>query len=127
MTTPPPDDDEKVGYRRPPRGTKWKKGQSGNPRKKPRPDENVVDLIDRLLLQEVRLTLNGEMKTVPALEAIVSQLQLKEMAGSARASKILLKYRAFASQHTEKQFRLIFKDSEDTGAVANPTGGADND
>src|SRR5580698_435584 len=100
MTTPPPDDDEKVGYRRPPHGTRWKKGQSGNPGKKPRPEESVVDLVDRLLLQEVRLTLNGEVKTVSALEAIVSQLQLKEMAGSARASKILLKYRAFASRRT---------------------------
>jgi hypothetical protein len=125
MTTP--HDDEKVGYRRPPRDTRWKKGQSGNSRKKPRLEESVVDLIDRLLLQEVRLTLNGEVRTVPALEAIVSQLQLKEMAGSARASKILLKYRSFASQHTERQFQLIFKDSEDTGAVANRTGEADND
>jgi Family of unknown function (DUF5681) len=127
MTTPPPNDDEKVGYRRPPRSTRWKKGQSGNPRKKPRPEESVVDLIDRLLLQEVRLTLNGEVKNVTALEAIVSQLQLKEMAGSARASKTLLKYRTFASQHTEKQFRLIFKDSEESGAVANPTGEFNND
>ncbi len=127
MTTPPPDDDEKVGYRRPPRGTRWKKGQSGNPRKKPRSEESVVDLIDRLLLQEVRLMLNGEVKNVTALEAIVSQLQLKEMDGSARASKILLKYRAFASEHAEKQFRLIFEDSEHIGPVANPIGEADND
>jgi hypothetical protein len=126
MTTPPPDD-EKIGYRRPPRGTRWKKGQSGNPRKKPKPEESVVDLIDRLLLQEVKLTLNGEVKTVPALEAIVSRLQLKEMAGSARASKILLKYRAFAGQHAEKQFRLIFKDSENTAAAANATAEAFND
>jgi Family of unknown function (DUF5681) len=124
MTAPP--DDDKVGYRRPPRKSRWKKGQSGNPRKKPKPEESIVDMIDRLLLQEVRLTLNGEVKTVPALVAIVSQLQLKEMAGSARASKILLKYRAFASQHTEKQFRLIFKDSEDAGAVASFTSEAVN-
>jgi hypothetical protein len=127
MTTPPPDDDEKIGYCRPPRGTRWKKGQSGNPRKKPRPEESVVDLIDRLLLQEVRLTLNGEVKTVSALEAIVSQLQLKEMAGSARASKILLKYRAFASQHTDKHFQLIFIDSENTAAATNATAEFVND
>jgi hypothetical protein len=107
--TIPPLDDEKVGYGRPPRATRWKRGQSGNPRKKPTPEESIVDLIDRLLLQEVRLTISGVVTTVPVLEAIVSQLQLLEMAGNARASKILLKYRAFASQHAEKQFRLIFK------------------
>jgi Family of unknown function (DUF5681) len=107
MTTPP--DDYKVGYGRPPRETQWKSGQSGNPRRKPpQPTENVVDIVDRLLLSQVRLSLNGEVTNVTALEAIVSQLQLKEMAGSARASRILLKYRAFASQHAEKQFQLIF-------------------
>src|ERR1700730_13957132 len=109
MTTLPPDH-EKVGYGRPPRGTRWRKGQSGNPRKKPKLTETVIELIDRLLLQELALTLNGEVKTVTALEAIISQLQLREMAGSARASKILLKYRAFATQHAEKKFQLIFKD-----------------
>jgi hypothetical protein len=117
--TAPPDDDQKVGYRRPPRDTRWKKGQSGNPRKKPKRAESVVDLVDRLLLSQVKLTLNGEVKNATALEAIISQLQLKEMAGSARASKVLLKYRLFATQHAERQFQLIFKGSENTGAVAN--------
>jgi hypothetical protein len=121
MTTPP-DDDQKVGYGRPPRETRWKKGQSGNPRgKPPQPAENVVDLVDRLLLSQVKLTLNGEVKNVTALEAIISQLQLKEMAGSARASKVLLKYRVFATQHAERQFQLIFKGSENTSAVTNAT------
>ena len=125
MTTPP-DDEQKVGYGRPPRGTRWKKGQSGNPRKKPKRTESVVDLIDRLLLSQVKLTLNGEAKNVTALEAIISQLQLKEMAGSARASKVLLKYRLFATQHVERQFQLIFKGSENIGAVANSTSEAEH-
>jgi hypothetical protein len=117
--TPPPDGD-KVGYGRPPGKTRWKKGQSGNPRgKPPQPAESVVDLVDRLLLSQVKLTLNGEVKDVTALEAIISQLQLKEMAGSVRASKVLLKYRLFATQHAERQFQLIFKGSENTGTVAN--------
>jgi hypothetical protein len=125
MTNPP--DEYSVGYGRTPRDTRWKKGQSGNPRKTPKPVESIVDLIDRLLLQKVTLTLNGEVKTVTALEAIVSRLQLKEMAGSARASRILMKYRGFASQHTEKQFRLIFKENENTGVVADATSEGVND
>ena len=126
MTTPPPDD-YKVGYGRPPLETRWKKGQSGNPPKKPKRAESGVDMIDRLLLSQVKLTLNGEVKKVTALEAIISQLQLMEMSGIARASRILLKYRAFASQHAGKHFQLIFKDSEDIGPVANPNGEAGND
>lgn len=106
MTAPPME--YKVGYGQPPLKTRCKKGESGNPRKKPHRQESIVEMVDRLLLSPVKLTLNGETKRVSALEAIVSQLQLKEMSGNARASRILLKYRAFASQHAEKQFQLIF-------------------
>src|ERR1700693_3283953 len=106
MTSPPVDD--KVGYRRTPQKTRWKKGQSGNPRNKPKAPESIVDMVDRLLLSRVTLTLNGEAQNVTALEAIVSQLQLKEMAGNARASRILLKYRAVASQHAERQFQMLY-------------------
>jgi hypothetical protein len=113
-----PQDDEKVGYGQPPEKTRWKKGQSGNPRNKPKPPEHIVDMIDRLLLSRVTLTLNGQAQDVTALEAIVSQLQLKEMAGSARASRILLKYRAVANLHAEKKFQLVYVENESTSTVS---------
>jgi hypothetical protein len=50
MIAPP--DDYKVGYRRPPQETRWKKGQSGNPRRKPKRTESMVDMVDRLLIRE---------------------------------------------------------------------------
>jgi hypothetical protein len=124
MTTPP--DDYKVGYGRPPRETQWKKGQSGNPRRKPARTESMVDMVDRLLLSQVKLTLNGEVRNVTALEAIVCQLQLKEMSGNPRASRILLRYRAFASRHAEKQFQLIFMDSKYTRPLSGTTPGTDH-
>jgi hypothetical protein len=124
MTTPP--DDYKVGYGRPPQETRWKTGQSGNPRRKPKRAESIVDMVDRLLLSQVKLTLNGEIKTVTALEAIVSQLQLKEMSGNPRASRILLKYRTFASHHAEKQFQLIFVESDYTRSLSSATSVTDH-
>lgn len=123
MTIPP--DDYKVGYGRPPLETRWRKGESGNPRKKPRRQETIVEMLDRLLLSPVNITLNGETKRVPSLEAIISQLQVKEMSGSASASRILLKYRAFASQHAEKEFQLIFVDGQSTPAVSDVISGGD--
>jgi hypothetical protein len=41
------------------------------------------------------------------------------MAGNARASRILLKYKEFADQHAEQQLQLVFVDSDYTRAVAN--------
>jgi hypothetical protein len=115
--TAPPDDD-KVGYGRPPRKSRWKKGQSGNPRRKPQRSESILEMIDRLLLSPVTSTLNGETKRISALEAIISQLQLKEIAGSSRASRILVDYRELATQQAEKQVRLVFVDDESSGGAA---------
>jgi hypothetical protein len=123
MTAPP--DDYTVGYGRPPLETRWKKGESGNPRKKPRRQENIVEILDRLLLSSVNVALNGETKRVSALEAIISQLQVKEMSGNATSSRILLRYRAFASRHAEKEFQLIFVDGQSTPAVSEVISGDD--
>ena len=122
-----PSSEYKVGYGRPPLQTRWKQGQSGNPRKRPRQQqESIAEIVDRLLLAPVKLSLNGETKHVPALEAIVSQLQLKEIAGNARASRVLLKYREFANQHSERQLQVIFVDNDYSSAVSHGTPKRDN-
>jgi len=84
----PPKDEYEIGYGRPPRNTRWKKGQSGNPRRRDvYPPESTVAIIDRLLTTPVRITLNGEPTRVPALEAIVVQLQLKQLGGNVRQER----------------------------------------
>ena len=50
--------------------------------------------MDRLLTRRVPVSVNGQAKQVSGLEAIVLQLMQKEMAGDARAGRILLKYQA---------------------------------
>ena len=117
MNVPP--DNYEVGYKRPPLRTRWKKGQSGNPRRrKYKAFESTVATIDRLLLTPVQISLSGETRKVPALEAIICQLLQKAISGSARASRVLLKYQEFASQHGEKKLELTFVDSAYTRALA---------
>jgi hypothetical protein len=114
-----PLDEYHVGYGRPPRETRWKKGQSGDPRRrKPKPAESTVAVIDRLLLAPTKIILNGESRKVSALEAIVFQLLQKAMSGNGRAHRALLKYQKFASLNLEKRLELTFVDSEYTRAFA---------
>jgi hypothetical protein len=114
-------DDERVGYKHPPKHTRWKKGQSGNPQhSKPKLAESLLAIIDRLLLAPMPITLSGEPKTVSALEAIMLQLMQKAMAGSARAYGVLLKYEEFAHCNLEKRLELSFVDSDYTRAVSGP-------
>ena len=120
-------DDDAVGYGRPPKAHRWKKGRSGNPkRRRSKAPEPTVAIIDRLLAAPVPIALNGETKNVRAIEAIVLQLMQKEMAGSAQAARTLLKYREFATQNGEKRPEVIFVESDYTKALSGQSGGPGN-
>lgn len=122
-----PSDGYRVGYGHPPRQTRWKKGQSGNPRRRKRKrPESTVSIIDSLLLTPVQITVNGETKKASALEAIIFQLLQKVMAGNGRATRALLKYQEFASLNLEKKLELTFVDTDYTRAFATQiSGGGD--
>jgi Family of unknown function (DUF5681) len=85
------DDAYEVGYGRPPKETRWKKGQSGNPGPKKRRPASVatVEIIDRLFGDPVEIVENGVGRTVSALEAILMRLWAAEMSGSKRAGRVL--------------------------------------
>lgn len=68
-----PDDDDAVGYKRPPKGSRWKKGQCGNPgRKRKRPTKGVVEIIDQLLATPVNVVENGSARPMSGFELIVT-------------------------------------------------------
>jgi hypothetical protein len=115
----PPQDDDDVGYGRPPTKTRWKTGQSGNPnRRYSARSKSTVEMIDKFFLKQVEVTVNGEIKTVSTLEAIVMQLWMKEVSGDQRALKVRLKYQEFARQDSEPRLEIIFVDSDYTRALA---------
>ncbi len=115
-------DDEppyEVGYGRPPRHTRWKKGESGNPRrKKRRAREGTIAILERLLMHPVQIMINGEVGKMSALEAIITQLIQKDLAGNARAARVLRKYRQLATETSEKKLELKFVESDYTRALA---------
>ena len=118
-------DDDDVGYGRPPKRTRWKKGQSGNPgRQYPAHSKSTVEMIDKFFLKPVEVTVDGETKVISTLEAIVMQLWLKEVSGDQRALKVRLKYQEFARQNSEPRLEVIFVDNDYTRALAGvPTTG----
>ena len=107
-----------MGYKRPPRTTRWKTGQSGNPGGRRRAhSESAVETIDRLLLRPVDLTENGVARRVPALEAIILQLWAKEIAGDPRALRTRLKYEELARRERPTGVEIRFVDSDYTRAL----------
>ena len=113
------DENDKTGFGNPPKHTRWKEGQSGNPmRQHPKRVETTVELIDKLLLKPVEITVGEKSRRVTTLEAILFRLWQKEVLGDARALKIRLKYQEFARQHSKPRIETVFVDNEYTAAFA---------
>jgi hypothetical protein len=77
-----------ANYRQPPMHTRFKKGQSGNPRG--RPAKNLPALLAAALNEKVTVTENGKRRQVTKREAVVTQLVNKSASAELRATKMLI-------------------------------------
>jgi hypothetical protein len=77
-----------ANYRKPPVHTRFKKGQSGNPRG--RPAKNLAGLLAAALNEKVTVTENGKRRQVTKREAVIAQLVNKSAAAELRATKMLI-------------------------------------
>ncbi len=79
-----------VGYGRPPRATRFKKGCSGNPKGRPKGSLNVTAMLIKTLREKVVINENGQRKTVTKMEATFKQLVNKAAGGELRACHQLI-------------------------------------
>ena len=80
----------KVGRGRPPLHTRFKKGQSGNPRgPRPRP-KDLPALLVAALNEPVVVTANGVSRRITKREAVVAQLVDKSTGADLRATQMLI-------------------------------------
>ncbi len=80
-----------VGYKKPPKDTQFKKGQSGNP--KGRPKKKKVTLAEDIYkeLQELMVIKeHGETKTVSKLEALIKKTVNDALNGDKAATKLVI-------------------------------------
>ncbi len=99
-----PKDDGRVGYKRPPKHTRWKKGQCGNPKRRGgRRPRGTREYLDALLAQHIDVVENGIPLRITVFEAIVTQLWTKEIAGDKQALAVRLKYQEFAASQRPRE------------------------
>lgn len=91
------DEDEDVGYRKPPKSARFQKGQSGNPRGRPKGQRNYFTDLDEVLKAPVTIVENGKPRRVSTRLAALLALRKKALGEDLRA---LVKFLDLASQRS---------------------------
>ena len=95
--------DETVGYGRPPKRTRFQKGRSGNPHGRPKGTLNLATVVARAIQEPVVISEHGRTKTIPKLEAVLKQLANKSVVGDLRASAQLIDLVQWTEGHQDGQ------------------------
>lgn len=78
-------DDYEVGYGRPPRHSRFKPGESGNPKGRPKEARNLATELELELKSGVTVREDGASRRVSKRKAVIKALVLKAMRGDTRA------------------------------------------
>jgi hypothetical protein len=105
--------DYAVGKGRPPKASRWRKGQSGNPKGRSRRPPGDAEIIDRLFRRRFTVLEAGAKVVKTGFSLIHTQLLIKESAGHRRAGRTRDRYEAFARAHADisgVQLRYVVSD-----------------
>jgi hypothetical protein len=81
--------DHEVGSRKPPKHSQFKKGQSGNPKGRPKGSKNLRTDLHEELQEKVMVTERGRQRAVSKQRAMVKTIMSKALGGDARTLAIL--------------------------------------
>jgi hypothetical protein len=82
--------DYEVGWGRPPKSTRFRPGQSGNPKGRQRERKDQAAMLREALEQKLSIDINGEKQTITALEALFKQVLRSALKGDLKATRFLL-------------------------------------
>jgi hypothetical protein len=111
--------DPAVGYGHPPKATQFKKGQSGNPKGRPKGSRPVGAVLQEILGQRIAVTENGKTRRLPALEVMLRRLANDAMRSEPVALKLMLSLFDRYGQSPEAGIRLDEVLAEDKTILAN--------
>jgi hypothetical protein len=86
------DEDDRVGYGKPPKHTRFRPGRSGNPRGRSR----AVDFrdwenpIQKYMLELITVTIKGKKEKVPVVDALIKTAIRRALEGCTKHLKVLL-------------------------------------
>ena len=95
--------DYEVGYKKPPKATRFQPGQSGNPNGRPKGTKNLkTDLADELQ-ERIVLREGSERRTVSKQRAMLKRLMERALHGDTKAAALIINMVARFLDQTEDQ------------------------
>ena len=82
---------EKVGPGKPPRHTRFKPGQSGNPKGRPKASKNFATILQQQLMKKITITVDGKPRRMTVQEVIARRLATDSMKGTTKAMELLIR------------------------------------
>jgi hypothetical protein len=85
-------EDYEIGYRKPPRHSRWQKGQSGNKSGRAKAPKRVdfLQLLKKAINKRVKVRIGGDIAYLTKLEAGAEQIANKYASGDLRTIKMVL-------------------------------------
>lgn len=114
--------DYQVGYGRPPKSTRFKKGESGNRRgSRPPRNETFKDVIEQVMRERISYTLNGEKRKGSREELLYQQVIYSAAMGKRSARRMLPRLLTFlAKRRGGSSFVFELMPDNELANVADP-------
>jgi hypothetical protein len=118
-------EDYDVGYAKPPEKFRFKKGQSGNPKGRPKKSRNLNTLLDDELNSTLSVREGDRERRLSKREAIIKRMVQGALGGDIRQLQFL--FRHLESRNDPEPFRVTAEDEAELNAMLASTtkGGAD--
>ena len=102
------DQDDRVGYRRPPKAHRFGAADSGNRKGRPAGSKNTKTLVHQIAHERQVVQENGRPVTRSNVELLFRTLQQKALSGDVRAIRLLDRYRASLGRAVDERPQAIF-------------------
>lgn len=105
--------DYEIGYGRPPKSTRFKPGQSGNTKGRPKGSTNLENLLNKALDAKVTIETQNGTKRITKREAIMLKWVNQALSGDPKSIQALLPWIAKADEHKNKIVQMLEDVSEE--------------
>jgi len=109
--------DYEVGYGKPPKNTRFKSGESGNPAGRPRGALSVGTIVQKYSAEKLDVLENGRPRRMSKLEIVIKTLLAKAAKGDVRATEVLIKLCQRAEGEEADRPRFLELTNEDDSII----------